>query len=50
MLGVAMLGLLAMLVSDLSIGGFLILALVIGGLELVVWRIGESGRVPEPVE
>jgi hypothetical protein len=50
MLGVAMLGLLAMLALDLSIGGFLILALVIGGLELVVWRIGESGRVPEPVE
>lgn len=50
MFGVAMLGLLAMLALDLSVGGFLILALVIGGVELVVFRIGEAQRVPEPVE
>jgi hypothetical protein len=50
MFGVAMLGLLAMLAFDLSIGGFLILALVIGGLEFLAFRIGEGARVEVPAE
>jgi hypothetical protein len=46
MMGIALLGVLALLVWDLSIGWFLILALVIGGLEVLVFRIGESARAP----
>jgi len=48
MMGIALLGVLALLVFDLSIGGFLILALVVGGLELLVYRIGEAGKVGVP--
>ena len=48
MMGIALLGVLALLVFDLSIVGFLILALVIGGLELLAYRIGESARAPTP--
>lgn len=50
MMGLALLGVLALLLFDLSIGWFLVLALVIGGLELVVYRIGEAGKVPVPTE
>jgi len=50
MMGLALLGVLALLLFDLSIGWFLILALVIGGLEIVVYRIGEVGKVPVPTE
>ena len=46
MMGLALLGVVVMLLFDLSIGWFLILALVIGGLELVVYRIGEAGKAP----
>jgi predicted regulator of Ras-like GTPase activity (Roadblock/LC7/MglB family) len=46
MMGIALLGVLALLAWDLSIGWFLILALVIGGLEVLVFRIGESARAP----
>jgi hypothetical protein len=48
MMGIALLGVLALLVWDLSIGWFLVLALVIGGLELLVYRIGEAGKVEVP--
>jgi hypothetical protein len=44
MFGIAILGLLAMLAFDLSIGGFLILALVVGGLELLAFRIGQAAE------
>jgi hypothetical protein len=40
MLGLALLGIVVMLLWDLSIGGFLLLALVIGVLELLVYRVG----------
>jgi hypothetical protein len=46
MMGIALLGVLALLVWDLSVGWFLVLALVIGGLELLVYRIGEAGKAP----
>jgi hypothetical protein len=40
MLGLALLGIVVMLLWDLSIGGFLLLALVIGVLELFAYRAG----------
>lgn len=46
MMGIALVGVLALLVWDLTIVGFLVLAIVIGGLELVAYRIGASARAP----
>jgi hypothetical protein len=45
MMGIALLGVLALLIWDLTIGWFLVLALVIAGLELLAYRIGEAGKV-----
>jgi hypothetical protein len=48
MAGIAVVGVVALLFWNLSIGGFLILALVIGGLEFLAYRIGEAAKAPEP--
>lgn len=42
MMGIALLGVLVLLFWDVSIVGFLVLAIVIGVLELLVYRIGAS--------
>ncbi|HEU4355142.1 MAG TPA: hypothetical protein VFT27_06090 [Actinomycetota bacterium] len=46
MIGIALLGVVMLLLWDLSIVGFLVLAVVIGVLELLVYRIGATPRAP----
>ncbi|HEX5949443.1 MAG TPA: hypothetical protein VFZ96_00415 [Actinomycetota bacterium] len=46
MMGIALLGALVLLFWDVSIVGFLILAVVIGVLELLAYRIGATARAP----
>lgn len=48
MMGLALLGVLVLLVWDLTIPWFLVLVLVIGALELLAYRIGASARAPAP--
>lgn len=46
MMGIALFGVLVLLVWDVSIVGFLILAVVIAVLELLAYRIGAAARAP----
>ena len=52
MLGIAFLGALVLLVANLSIAGFLVLAVLVAACEIVVYRVGTvpSGGAEAPTE
>jgi hypothetical protein len=49
MIGGVVLAAVILLFTSLSLGWFLVLLLVLGAFELIVWRLAEANAAPEPV-